>query len=122
MTDVLTEFLLARIAEDAAVARAADQHGPIWQDGGPGAIEDARTVVASDGALRGSGRGVAEVERHALPHVLTWAPARVLAECASKRRIVELADDPGWDLPTEVLRLLAQPYADHHEYHEEWKP
>lgn len=68
-------------------------------------------------------------------------PARMLAECAAKRRIVELhvrsakdghicpssrgdgtlwsfLDDPACD----TLRLLALPYADHSDYREEWRP
>ena len=87
----LSEFLLARIAEDEMQARKhlldADRHG--------------------------------------------WGsyPARVLAECDAKRRIVELADrDDNWrygmhsEAIGEVLRLLALPYADHPDYREEWRP
>lgn len=67
---------------------------------------------------------------------------RVLAECEAKRRVVALHRDvrrPGWGLiaphlcsecgadgfavwPCETLRLLALPYADHPDYHEEWRP
>ena len=68
-------------------------------------------------------------------------PARVLAECAAKRRIidehhkVEEYADPitfcsacgghpshGSDWPCYTLRLLALPYADRPGYREEWRP
>ena len=54
-------------------------------------------------------------------------PARVLAECEAKRRIVER--EPLWNDPPEVrelyddtLRDLAAIYADHPDYDEEWRP
>ena len=78
-------------------------------------------------------------------------PARVLAECEAKRRIVDLhvgsANDPFYtghgrlvdtcdvcvnfhaDMdcsnepwPCPTLRLLALPYADHPEFRSEWRP
>jgi hypothetical protein len=87
----LTEFLLARIAEDERAANAD------WSN-------------------------------------LGYDPARVLAECEAKRRILDLhrsgevcdpcsgwlGTDPAADCPT--LRLLALPYADHPDYRAaEWK-
>jgi hypothetical protein len=75
------------------------------------------------------------------------SPARVLAECEAKRRIIEehapdkgyeldtchrCADweDPGWDhepppsvvYPCLTLRALALPYASHPDYRDEWRP
>ncbi|MQA17777.1 MAG: hypothetical protein GEV09_28070 [Pseudonocardiaceae bacterium] len=64
-------------------------------------------------------------------------PARVLAECEAKRRIVRLhqiaerespPSDPyqeglirGWrDAYNDALAMLALPYADHPEFKEEW--
>jgi hypothetical protein len=104
----LTEFLLARIAEDEAAAErgrshpdpatfANDNYGYLWVD-----------------------------------------PARVLAECEAKRRIVDrltraIAEDDaetdqeaGWvtrgvrDALTEVAHELALVYADHPDYSAEW--
>ena len=62
-----------------------------------------------------------------------YRPARVLAECDAKRRIIDRHVDPdsracncsemGW--PTDlcdVIRPLAAVYADHPDYQEEWKP
>jgi hypothetical protein len=59
-------------------------------------------------------------------HVLRWSPARVLAECEAKRRIVEgeparIANDrhSQWE---RTLRDLAAVYSDHPGYDEEWRP
>jgi hypothetical protein len=106
----LTEFLLARIAEDEGVARELDLGQP----------------EADDSHLyRGEGR-----------MVLTY-PARVLAECQAKRHIVELcasAEDRAEQHPDISLlkmpaavygvsvRVLAAVYADHPDYSEAWRP
>jgi len=119
----LTEFLLARIAEDEAVARAAATRpivtthlaSNIRREVKPDSIvviwridEDAQGGSPSD---RGTFReGQAHFER--------FDPARVLAECDAKRRIVELISSPG----PQALRLLALPYATHEDYLPEWKP
>ncbi|HKY58324.1 MAG TPA: DUF6221 family protein [Aeromicrobium sp.] len=59
---------------------------------------------------------------------------RVLAECGAKRKIVEIATDQirlgrearGWgnweDMAYQTLRALALPYADHPDFDEEWRP
>jgi hypothetical protein len=99
----LTEFLLARIAEDEAVASRGGRHNA------PG-------VFANDNY-----------------GCLLVDPARVLAECEAKRRVVKLhsaesgqhPDFCGHDLrelPCPTLRLLALVYADHPDYLPEWKP
>jgi hypothetical protein len=65
-------------------------------------------------------------------------PARVLADCEAKRRIVEhwkstveWAEDPGCDSPDrylmvaaglyEAMRHLAEPSADHPDYKPKWR-
>lgn len=111
----LTEFLLARIAEDEVAARQArDRIYPtMWS-------EDV-------GKMHGQ-HVVAHVERH--------APDRVLAECETKRRIVadlrQIEDSlQGTDLVPwyeanadwaagRTLRHLAAVYADHPDYQQEW--
>ena len=83
-------------------------------------------------------------------HIARHDPARVLAECEAKRRIVEIhpdehgtcfacsdGDDGGCsdpeccgsgpipmfkDWPCPTLRWLALPYADHEQYRDEWRP
>lgn len=129
MSADLAEFLLARIAEDEAVARAAITR---TSDG-----EHARWVATEDGdsvyldilgatvATGPYGGGIGD-EAH---HIGRWDPARVLAECEARRRIVLLtgaAEDGSDALLDQVrvvtLKLLALPYADHDGYREEWRP
>lgn len=76
-----------------------------------------------------------ETERYA-EHIARWNPARVLAECDAKRRIVEehakldvtrVEALSNWERGHQValdkvLRLLALPYADRPRYREEWRP
>lgn len=116
----LTEFLLARIAEDEAVALAAQ--------GEPDAVSSYLL-----GFLQGS---------HLSPgDRLVAHPARVRAECEAKRRIVGL-HDAGWSriVPNTrlcpscaaqkgvatkfgclTLRTLVSVYADHPDWREEWR-
>lgn len=110
----LTEFLLARIAEDEAAALA---------------IHDIDDCPAADQVYRGTCH-------------CGW-PARVLAECDAKRRIIALhpqavsmmttihglvpqtwcdgCDRPA-DVPCQELRILVSVYADHPDYRQEWRP
>ena len=122
----LTEFLLARIAEDEAVARAATP-GPwrVCAEGSEGSRiapeggtkrERSRFLGIMNGRVQPEdGRNAAHIARH--------DPARVLAECAAKRRIVEGMQPfgPIDDINAEeIFALLALPYADHPDYRQEW--
>lgn len=147
----LTEFLLARIAEDEAVARAAIEHERYTSD----------SAAWAQWAVKGLTRVGMSLD--SFEHVERWAPARVLAECAAKRRIVKfheswpiLAETPievtvdpaditgmtmrasrqiawiterqyrdrfGDEPPTAPMLLaLASVYADHPDYRQEWTP
>jgi len=124
----LTEFLLARIAEDEALARAAYDHDS-WS-----VVEDGNGdpwVVQTD--VTGQEWRVAMVPRVPAEHIAQWDPARVLAECEAKRQIVALhSAEPGQhpdfcghdlrELPCPTLRALALPYIDSTDYQPEWKP
>ena len=116
----ITEFLLARIAEDEEVAGALPADGYYTDDGR--VLEVPPDAAGSTWPRR-------------------WSPVRVLAECEAKRRIVE-----GWRASLErhidteqpvdgedfyrggewgidyALRALAAVYADHPDYREEWRP
>ncbi len=99
----LIEFLLARISEDEKDARLA-LDGPDFNEA---------TVEAR--------------QKFARPGVGGYDPARVLAECEAKRRIVESYNSPDsvgsyGDGLWEALAHLALPYADHPDYREEWRP
>lgn len=150
----LSEFLLARFAEDEAIARAAVI--PAWEGGQRSQPELAEWTYA-DGAeveyvqtpemlaepypqrlyVTCDGEGLTPaVEESVGPHIARHDPARVLAECEAKRRIVTLHDAAlraelangdasayGADLMhSDVLRLLALLYADHPDYRDEWRP
>ena len=106
----LTDFLLARIAEDEEAAEGVNRGR--WNS----------RVARLDGDL------------YAL--VSRQHPERVLAECEAKRRIVEQhsewahvcpsglnlwSDSEEW-IGCRTLAALALPFADHPDYDEEWKP
>ena len=97
----LTEFLLARIAEDERIVAE-------WPNEGPWGLH-------SEGSMW--------VDPNAQP---IYAPhARVLAECEAKRRIVSLLGALHVQMPASVevgLSALALPYADHPDYDEAWRP
>lgn len=146
----LTEFLLARIAEDEAVARAAvlpahdgyKPHGELarwryredeeveydWDD--PGPYHDVIRVTNDSEGLTPA------VRKNCGTHIARFDPERILVECEAKRRIVEdfeilHADYRSMPDPTtEARRFQAQiaqarmaaVYADHPDYRDEWKP
>lgn len=126
----LAAFMLARIAEDEAAARREANPPPPPDELGP------------------TKRWVEYQARQAFVD----NPARMLAECAAKRIVVELhgpvsASELGgqsdtlitcgscgphedvdfrieWyemEYPCPTLRALAQPYADHPDFAEEWR-
>src|SRR5690242_7414081 len=111
-TLTLTEFLLARIAEDEDTDMGLPHRA--WCNGWPGDSGPCSCGVRS----------------------------RVLAECEAKQRIVESyreseGDDDGTMEPTstvvayvqgeaaglgEAIVLLAASYSDHPDYRDEWRP
>jgi len=119
----LTEFLLARIAEDEAVARAASQTA---RDGSMAQWRDECRDGGNPGQSRvwnGVGQAVVSHAYHDQgPHIARFDPVRVLAECEAKRRIVE--DWGKWQTYNgeELMQELALPYASHPDYQNEWRP
>ena len=123
----LTEFLLARIADDEAVARKVPgQHFSTWNRSWDAGFRD--LVIDA-----GEGGRLVTLPETMDEHVCRWDPARVLAECAAKRAIVEehgpvgvdcrscgVADEHGVDYPCPTLRILAAVYAEHPDYQEVW--
>lgn len=132
-TLTLAGFLLARIAEDEAAARAVPPLDHNFDMGGN--RQDERFVFGR--TLPSSADGMGNWSKHRGPeteaHFSRHDPARVLAECEAKRRIVEhctwhstvdgidYRDFYGPEYETTV-RLLALPYADHPDYRDEWRP
>lgn len=110
----LPEFLLARIAEDEAIAEVAEEE----------------SAGSWEFDLDAKGRAGFE-------HITRHDPARVLAECRAKRRIVqEYTDLLKWDADESddhgihgqriglefAVKMLALPDADHPDYDESWRP
>lgn len=97
----LAGFLLARIAEDETMA----QHSL------DGDLDHLPSVDANGQRLF---LGVTN-------------PARVLAECEAKRRIIETCQVYEYEVTNaygydDILQALALPYADHPECRDEWRP
>lgn len=99
----LSEFLLARIAEDEEVANAAREHEYLSAARDASPLRWVRDAVGYGTIFANSGR--------------------ILAECAAKRAIVR--DNPPMTTfggPSESfnLRHLASVYADHPDFNPEW--
>jgi hypothetical protein len=102
----LADFLLARIAEDERIARDADPSPWTARKATSSTLVGSALVlgiVAATDAVHGE-------------YLLRYQPSRVLAECESKRRLVQQLDDG------DLLRLMVPPYADHPDCREEWRP
>ena len=109
----IEEFLLARVAEDEKVAR--DHEAEYASLGHPS------TSTATFSPIQREGIGDMDYP------VLVIDSARVLAECAAKREVVnhlimEIGDDPYAEMPDHLARHMALVYADHSDYREEWRP
>jgi hypothetical protein len=122
----ITEFLLARIAEDEDAAHGAEDVSPSpW-------------LISAYSELADATQGHIAQGEHPLRHTtigfIAWNhPARVLRECEAKRRIIELHPSDGHALvpdcetctfehgwPCATLRALAAVYSDHPDYRQEW--
>ena len=116
----LADFVLARISEDEAVARAAfrlvDERqvgGWYWSNAGDAVFVDDTELVVACGPVQEL------MDQPFAHHIVRWDPERVVAECAAKRRVVEY-ERRRWR--TSVLRLLALFYAEHPDYRDDWRP
>lgn len=148
----LVEFLRARFDEDEHTARAATpapwRHGLFGltsgADLGTARFEDAVFAgPTGHDAVRVAGTGEVREEQTAEDaiHIARHGPARVLAEVAAKKQILDehICPCPEPDCgdcgacsgehhadpttaPCRTVRLLALTYADHPDYREEWRP
>ncbi len=156
VTMTLIEFLRARIDEYEAAARKAMPYGHgawTYVDGdrgpqvdlNPGEGEALETWTREgsssvwtcddpdDGCQDVAASWAAEGE-----HIARWDPARVLAEIAAKRRIIDEYEQREREATSGIeqakvfgyhatglliaIRLLALPDAEHPDYREEWRP
>lgn len=121
----LSDFVLARTAEDEIVADSAGS-GEWWHDG---------RAVHSGQWWRPANdqRVVAHIgDRSDVAHIARQDPGRALAECKAKREIVQCCLEalsielPGNEvvaadsLAEETLRALARVYSDHPAFRVEW--
>ena len=127
MTMTLSEFLEARIAEDEAVAgTVADGGSGQWQSWNRSWDPEPVRDIATDG------KRIASVHTTLDEFMCRHDPARVLAECEAKRRIVERCTGAVagtvWEhsdtpvLARATLSDLGLSYADHPDYRQEWRP
>lgn len=140
----LTEFLLARIAEDEA-RYPLTKWRLAWGDGVP--PQHSEAAARMRGRAPGSWQEFLSEDsartmqaRSRKPSRLTEVPRdgasgalarRIRAECVAKRRIIErcravidwrVADDfAANNLADDVLRTLALPYVNHPHYRAEWQ-
>lgn len=122
----LVEFLLARITEDEAVATESFYDGQRWYS--------EEEAVSDFGRYEADDDRVIDADRKSdARHIARWEPARVLAECAAKRAIIEIhrfdeggsdpcdAHDPDFrSVDCDTLLLLAAPYASHEHFEPVW--
>lgn len=133
----LVAFLLARIADDEALAAGAlGQH---WSANGyrevrTGSEDDPRYYkVVGVGAVREHWDSPEILSESAgtYRHIANWDPSRVLAECQAKRQVVELAanalehdifkDSMERLLSYEIALRMVQVYRDHPDCQPGWR-
>lgn len=159
MSEDLVAFLRARLDEDERISTQAQPGDwiagrttePDWGPVGAGTVGEqvfaegewwpkTQVVEGTHVAVNGPGGGmIARMDRTRyrtanVGHVLNWKPARVLAEVAAKRAILQTYDEarefydrhqraPAGELHGlhQAIEFLAQPYADHPDFDPAWK-
>jgi hypothetical protein len=144
----IIEFLNARIDEDETIAADAKDHH--WSSDDEHGLLDGSTpawcVSSHDGAMQyitDVAYPADQEDADTSDHIARHDPARVLAECASKRAIIarfvfwqaggpcpwKQVGDPDYvrhvphaDELEAVLHLLTLPYAGHPDYDPAWTP
>lgn len=133
--DDLVTWLRAQLDNDERMARAADvkQGDPDWRVSPVvitrgehftvRSVRDARPIARVQRLDGDEGEPAAILDGAAVAeHIANWDPARVLAEVAAKRRVIEWlhpVDRTG--MASILLRTLALPYADCPGYRDEWR-
>jgi hypothetical protein len=142
----ITEFLEARLSEDEAVARAAAESDPSIQghymEEGPAGTawtaEDGMVLSESGAMWDCEGSATLCTTTEVAEHFARHDPARVLAECAAKRAIIQshassAAARPnaafgqrfvlaGMETGLEIaMKALAAIYASHPDYEPGWE-
>jgi hypothetical protein len=117
----LSEFLLARIAEDEVSTWELIPYRCEPDCCAPAGWVGHRCLICRTEEFGGMVQAISDIASDHDERI--HRRSRVLAECEAKRRIV--AEAGSW-FPRgngqAVLRLLALSYANHPDYREEWKP
>lgn len=122
----ITEFLESRIAEDETTALGAHYEGQRWysEEEFVGRYPDCCDCGCE--VMMGANRKIEAA------HIAQWQPARVLAECAAKRAMINYHDmlcEQGQQHDVFAshavgmriaFKHLAAVYADHPDYRQEW--
>lgn len=123
----IVEFLTARLDEDELIARAASERAP-WSHH----ADDYWMITGTDGDVVVYDESAPTAAEAA--HIARHDPARVLAEVAAKRELLEAitvelvrldgvyesesgASD---DVAGQLLRMLVRPYSEHPHFHPAW--
>jgi len=119
----LIAFLRARLDEDEAAARVAEEEigDARWRQSSCAivAVADPSTLPKPPFGLAGLVTDAMVTE--CIWHAVRWDPARVLAEVTAKRAVLALCEPWGLAEDVAVLRLLAQPHAAHPDFDPAWR-
>ncbi len=121
----LVDFVLARVAEDEAVARAASvgTHWT-WDDRQEAMYSDSPTTYGHECIIDTEGANPPGPEPGA--HIARHDPARVLAQCAAIRAVVDRVryeferQTNGWHTAQKILGDIASIWSEHPEFQQEW--
>lgn len=126
--DDLVAFLRARLDEDEAVTREADD----FDDHSWYIVQDGLGNTVGPRPQPGEFRIATAYYAEYAEHIARYDPARVWADVAAKRELLRVAEAAADFAPTfttgfaakleGVLRRFAVAYADHPDYRPEWAP
>lgn len=122
----IVEFLEARIAEDEEAARAAGLRSDEWFGTGGGVLGGPFPAPRTGTHIIVHDEGDPTPSESV--HIGRHDPARVLRECAAKRKLVEFYGGMAEKWPNNdymmwrlVLGTLAAVYSDHPDFDPEWR-
>lgn len=124
-TETLTDWLLRQVADDQAEAEAA--YGDVWWSDDAFVYTDDEGADAEPTVHMYVNGGIYANQRRTAAYIARHDPARVLAACDAKRRIIIRCSETQLSrsevavhLANETMRDLAREYADRPGY-EEWR-
>jgi hypothetical protein len=126
----IVEFLEARIAEDERDANDATGASWVVLPGVDVSMVNIDARLVRDDKWKFGRLGHIATTSHDAAyaeHIARWDPARVVAECAAKRAILDQHERAHRvcvtcerEFPCPTLEIMAAVYSDHPDYDEEW--